>query len=227
MNGVLSGGLSIAIGARLLGTGTVPAFTCDGSFQPGGPAAPGAMTISSGSTVFTSGSDFEIDLFGSASPGVNYDQVRVSTPPDLSGATLNVTPFYSATNGETFVIITNTGVFPFTTTFPGFPEGKVMVFSSPANEFRISYAGGDGNDVTLKRVPLGTASAPRLSIQTAGANAVRLLWPTNPPLFNLESNTNLASTNWVAASPSPIVISTNNVVTNSITQGPKFYRLKK
>jgi hypothetical protein len=76
-------------------------------------------------------------------------------------------------------------------------------------------------------VPLGTASAPRLTIQTAGANAVRLLWPTNPPLFNLESNTNLASTNWIAVSPAPVVIGTNKIVTNSVTPAPMFYRLKK
>ena len=227
VNGVLSGGLTLLAGTTLQGTGTVPAFTCAGNFIPGGSFSPGRMTVSSGQAVFTSGSDFQADLFGSTNPGINYDQLKVSTPPDLSGAALYVTPAYSATNGETFVIITNTGAMPFTTTFPGYPEGKVIVFASPANEFRISYVGGDGNDVTLKRVPIGTATAPRLTIQQATATAVRLLWPTNPPGFSLEFNTNLNTTNWFGAFPAPTILGTNNVVTNATTPVPKFYRVKK
>jgi hypothetical protein len=227
VDGVLSGGLSIEPGGRLQGKGTVPAFTCAGSFIPGGSFSPGGMTVSSGQAVFASGSDFQADLFGSTNPGVNYDQLKVSTPPDLSGAALYVTPAYSAAVGETFVIITNTGAAPFTTTFPGFPEGKVIVFASPPNEFRLSYVGGNGNDVTLTRVPLGTASAPRLTIEPVLPNAVRLLWPTNPPGFNLEANTNLASTIWLAVSPPPVVVGTNNVVTNAMTPEQKFYRVKK
>lgn len=227
VDGVLSGGLTISLGGRLQGKGTVPAFTCAGSFIPGGSFSPGAMTVSSGAATFTSGSDFQVDLFGSTTPGINYDQLKVSSPPDLSGAALYVTPSYSAAVGETYVIITNTGVAPFTTTFPGFPEGSIYVISSPANEFRISYVGGDGNDVTLRRVPLGTASAPRLAIQQVATNAVRLLWPTNPPGFSLECNTNLSGTNWQAASPSPTVTGTNNVATNATSQAAKFYRLKK
>jgi hypothetical protein len=70
------------------------------------------------------------------------------------------------------------------------------------------------------------ASRPRLTIEPAPPNAVRLLWPTNPAGFSLQSNTNLLTTNWRPGS-SPSVLGTNNVVTNATTPAQQFYRLKE
>jgi hypothetical protein len=58
-------------------------------------------------------------------------------------------------------------------------------------------------------------------------NAVRLLWPTNPSGFNLEFNTDLNGANWQSASPAPVVVGTNNVVTNATASPQQFYRVKK
>ena len=53
--------------------------------------------------------------------------------------------------GQTFTIIDNDGTDPVVGTFIGAPEGTV--FSQVNNNaFRISYAGGDGNDVVLTTV---------------------------------------------------------------------------
>ncbi len=81
--------------------------------------------------------------------------------------------------------------------------------------------------MVLTRVPDGTAGRPRLTIEPVPPSAVRLLWPTNPSGFSLEYNTNLAGTNWQSASPAPVVLGTNNVVTNATSNPQQFYRIKK
>ena len=61
----------------------------------------------------------------------------------------------------------------------------------------------------------------------AAANSVRLLWPTNDPAFHLQYVTNLTTTNWTAAVEAPVVIGTNNVVTNTASGTEKYYRLMR
>ena len=98
--------------------------------------------------------------------------------------------------------------------------------SAGGESFRITYAGGDGNDVVLTQT--SGVFHPILNIGRANTNAVVLFWNTNNSAgFNLESNTNLAGTNWLPASPAPTPLGTNFVVTNSTAVSPKFYRLRK
>jgi hypothetical protein len=63
-------------------------------------------------------------------------------------------------SGERFVLISNDGTDPVTGTFAGLPEGALLSALGPEIEesdivvasnvqFRISYKGGDGNDVVL------------------------------------------------------------------------------
>ena len=67
---------------------------------------------------------------------------------------------------------------------------------------------------------------PALAIQVASPNAVRLLWPAEDDrTFTLQSNTNLATTNWETVSPLPVILGSNNVVTNSTIGTQRFYRL--
>jgi len=63
----------------------------------------------------------------------------------LGNATLRFT-FSSLTHapGTTYVLIANSGSIPIEGTFAGMPEGTIL-----ENRFRLSYAGGTGNDVTL------------------------------------------------------------------------------
>jgi len=65
----------------------------------------------------------------------------------------------------------------------------------------------------------------QLAIIPAGTNAL-LTWPTNFNGFTLQSTTNLASsTSWTYVSSVPVVVATNNVVTNTISGTQKFFRL--
>jgi hypothetical protein len=66
---------------------------------------------------------------------------------------------------------------------------------------------------------------PVLTITPSGANVI-LAWPTNDGYFTLEFATNLAPLAvWQTNSPPPVVISGQNVVTNSIAGTQMFFRL--
>ena len=136
----------------------------------------------------------------------------------LSG-TLN---FAVSTNTQ-FTIIANDGADPVVGTFNGLPQNGTVNFGNES--FHINYTGGDGNDVVLTNME--PVYHPALTIERAGANSVRLLWPTNDPAFSLQFNADPAASNWTNASPLPIVIGTNNVVTNAAIGNQKVYRLIK
>jgi methionine-rich copper-binding protein CopC len=70
----------------------------------------------------------------------------------------------------------------------------------------------------------GAAGPPSLSIVRSGSNAL-LEWPTNSTGYTLEFATSLTSGSWSSSLPSPVVIGTNNVVTNAISGTPKYFRL--
>ena len=57
-------------------------------------------------------------------------------------------------------------------------------------------------------------------------NALAFSWPTNSASFALQYATNLPATNWISASPAPVVIGGQYLVTNTMTNVVRFYRLK-
>jgi hypothetical protein len=66
---------------------------------------------------------------------------------------------------------------------------------------------------------------PVIAIYRSGTNVI-LRWPTNATGFTLQSTTNLVSpAAWSTNLPSPSVINTNNVVTNTFSGKQMFYRL--
>ncbi len=71
-----------------------------------------------------------------------------------------------------------------------------------------------------------TAYGKQLRIAPASTGKVRLLWPTNLAGFNLAASTNAGSTLWSEILPVPVVIGTNNVVTNALDTPRRFYRLR-
>ncbi len=54
-----------------------------------------------------------------------------------------------------------------------------------------------------------------------------MTWPTNAAGYTLVSATNLASPVWLPNPPAPVVVNTNNAVTNGISGTRKFYRLSQ
>ncbi len=79
---------------------------------------------------------------------------------------------------------------------------------------------------SVRNVFLATPQ-PRLNIQRSAPANVLLSWATNVPGFTLEASTNLTANLWSVVSPAPAVSGTNNVVTNTISDAARFYRLRQ
>jgi len=158
-----------------------------------------------------------------ATPGGGHDQIKVRGTVNLSGVTLSASLGFASSVNDQFIIIDNDGVEEVATRFAGLANNAELYIGGEL--FRINYAGGDGNDVVLSRLP--TPPLPLLTIQHVPPASVRLLWPTNAVGFTLQFNTNLNTVNWTNALPLPVLVGTNHVVTNRTLGGPQFYQLFK
>ena len=147
VNGTMTAG-PVLQGGVLAGTGTVAGFSqTGGTVSPGDPA--GVLTINGNYT--ESGGTLAIALNGPAAS--SQGELNVSGSVTLGGA-LGLAVGYVAGPGDTFVIVDNGGSNPVSGTFTGLPEGATL--TAAGQTFRISYVGGDGNDVVLTR--LGSAT---------------------------------------------------------------------
>ncbi|HEY0545790.1 MAG TPA: cohesin domain-containing protein [Pyrinomonadaceae bacterium] len=143
-------------------------FTVSGTFTVsavGATVSPGNTPgiINTGNLSLTAGSNLNIELNGTA-PGTGYDQINVTGTVSLGGANLNVTTGFTPAIGNSFVIVDNDDGDPVSGAFNGLPEGAVFYVGT--NSFRISYAGGTGNDVVLTAVSLCNAVSISNSITT-------------------------------------------------------------
>jgi hypothetical protein len=134
---VLSGGI-------LKGTGTVG----DLGVQKGGHVAPGHSPgcLNSGNVGLSGTYDAEI---GGTTACSGYDQLKVTGTVDVTGGTLNVSRYndYKPKVGETYTIIDNDSNDAVTGEFANMSEGST--FTVDGNVLKITYKGGDGNDVVL------------------------------------------------------------------------------
>ena len=111
------------------------------------PATGSIGTLRTGPLTFASGTTLRIDVFGATS----HDKLESTGAVDLGGATLAMGPGASLPPGSAPVtILEKQSAGPITGTFAGLSEGSI--FNAGGSIFRISYIGGDGNDVTLEAV---------------------------------------------------------------------------
>jgi hypothetical protein len=164
---------------RLSGTGLLGAVTVTRVLSPGSwgthTTDPHVRGILNTGPLTINGVSFKADpngFFLDLSPFGASDQVRVSGPVSLSGpVSINVAiSVGSPALDQTFTIIDNDGTDPIHGTFydagdPNHPSGPFRAlpegatFTVGSSTFRISYVGGDGNDVTLTVVrPLADTS---------------------------------------------------------------------
>lgn len=171
-SGALQANCSSTCGEVFLDNVTMASTTVSSSGGIHGKGRIGSLTISSGGlTVNTLGpgnlqSPFSygtlttnslsissagvaIDL-GGTSPGVLYSQIVANGSVfigSLSRLNLRLDPSFRPTVGDVFRIIDNDGTDAIGGAFTGMAEGEI-VFVEGA-EFRVSYLGGTGNDMTL------------------------------------------------------------------------------
>src|SRR5262245_60624355 len=146
VNGSITSAVTVNGSGTLSGAGTTGAITAN----PGGTVSPGTgpgILTAAGSVALGAGSAFVVALDGTV-PASGYDQLNVtgSASTVSLGGNLSVLVGF-APAGQSFTIINNGGSSPVSGTFSGLPEGSSVVAGT--STFRISYHGGDGNDVVL------------------------------------------------------------------------------
>ncbi|HXH68778.1 MAG TPA: VCBS repeat-containing protein [Pyrinomonadaceae bacterium] len=142
-----------------VGTGTVGRTTVtSGIISSGSITSPtGILNITNGLTIGANG--IYLNKIGGATAGADgYDQLNVTGAVNLNNARLEVVPLgvfgfgdFRPAIGDTFVIIKNDGTDAVNGTFLNALEGTT--FGAALNTaYRITYRGGDGNDVAITRV---------------------------------------------------------------------------
>jgi autotransporter-associated beta strand protein len=143
--GTLSG-KGIIGGAVTVGTGSgVGAFLAPGK----GASQPNTLTLQSALT-FKADSSYTYKL---NTKKAKSDQVIANGLTIESGAQFDLTRVGNTqlTIGRIFTAISNTSATPIAGTFANLADGSILTVG--VNKLRVSYSGGDGNDLTLTVVP--------------------------------------------------------------------------
>ncbi len=126
----------------------------------------GSGVIASGSVAFEMPDTFSVALLAdnpAPPPASISGQLQVTGSVTIDGANLDLTLGHRPEDLDFFTIISNDDLDPIVGHFAGLPQGTV--FPVGDSFFKISYLGGDGNDVEL------TAFAPDLEISSDGHTA--------------------------------------------------------
>jgi fibronectin-binding autotransporter adhesin len=189
LNGGTLGNSFALAGGTLDGIGTFkPTTITGGTISPGFGSA-GQMTFPNGLTL-NSNVTLAIDGTGPAA-GTGYDTLSVTGAIVLSNATLQVTAMPTVPAGTTFTLIANDGTDAINGTFAGLPENSLITVG--AQDFRIHYTGGTGNDVTIVRD--GVVTGPQLGAPTYATNSFIFNGTGAIPLtsFTVRASTNLTT----------------------------------
>ena len=142
--GILAGRGTIA-GAVIVGTGS----GAGAALAPGRRGAKADTLTIQGALTFQLDSTYKFELKSSTATA---DKV-VANGVTINGALFSFTDLGSAVlpTGTVFTVIDNTAATPIAGTFANLADGSM--FTANGNNFRASYEGGDGNDLTLTVVP--------------------------------------------------------------------------
>jgi len=136
------------------GTGTVGATTVTaGVISAGTLNSPTGILNINNNLSFTVNGNYVCKISGTT-PGANgHDQLNVTGTVTLNNARLVPLPFgtFRPAIGQSFTILRNDGTEPINGIFLNAPENSI--FGGALNTaFRITYQGGDGNDIVITRV---------------------------------------------------------------------------
>ncbi len=105
----------------------------------------------------------------------------------------------------------------------------VSPFAGEQVEFFAGIVGGTSTNasVTVSNVLFYLPQPPPLQARVSGGDLL-LSWPLAAQDYALQSTTNLGDPNsWITLTNAPTIVDLENAVTNTISGGARFYRLKK
>jgi hypothetical protein len=155
VNGYMLGQFVVTNAGVLGGVGLIDSNV---TVQSGGVLNPGASVgrLVTRDVTFDAGGTFTAEING-PTPETDYDQLQVNGTVGLGSSTLNLVLGYTPAIGTSFTIIDNDGTSDAVVgTFNC--AGKTQVLAPMPMLFRVDYAGGDGNDVVVTRLPLQPGS---------------------------------------------------------------------
>ena len=112
-----------------------------------------------------------------------------------------------------------------------FSSGSIDVsaYAGQTNEFFIGIVGGTSTNaqLTVENLAFSVSLPPSLQAQMSGGNLM-LSWPMSAQDFSLQTTTNLSDPNsWMTLPNVPAIVNLQNAVTNPVSAGAQFYRLKQ
>ncbi len=143
-------------------------------------SSPGIMVVTSFTVNATNTVLIEIEGAGGPGDPAGHDQIIVDGLPagaggdggvTLGGATLDLDGAGLPGTGTITIIDNDNSADPVSGTFAGLPEGATIAHAGGV--YRISYVGGDGNDVTLTKLfgpPLGVSGVYEFESLNTSAN---------------------------------------------------------
>ena len=181
-------------GGTLGGFGTCGAVQVNTRGRVTGSHVGPTARLTVGSIPFSPGAVLHADL-GGTTAGTGHDQLRVTGGQNLNNASLHVNYKYAGSPGDTFVILDNQNASPINGTFAGLPEGTV--FTTNGIGFRITYVGGNGNDVALTLLSQAVPAEIKI-IEHISGQAKMLATGSIGFTYNVQANDNLGNpNNWV------------------------------
>ncbi len=213
-----SGVFNVA-GGTLDGAGTFGANSFTGGNISPGLGGAGQMNFSSGLNL-NSNVTLVIDGSGPV-PGVSYDALSVTGAVTLANCNLQITALPTFPAGTTFTLINNDAADAVSGTFAGLPENSPLTVG--AQSFRIHYAGGTGNDVTLVRD--GIVTGPQLAMQFFTNNSWTFTGSNAIPLkaFTVRASTNLVAWTNIGVATSSVSGVWSFTDTNAWRYARRFY----
>jgi autotransporter-associated beta strand protein len=179
------GTVTVEAGASLSGAGLVGGH---GSTAGAGQSVAGTLDLDGLAGPETM-STVQLDLIGGTlEVGVDgvgaHSQLQVSDSVFLTASpTLRARAGASMPDGTTVVIVRKTHAAPVDGIFAGLAEGATLAPSSGTGTFRITYLGGDGNDIALTWIaPSPAAGSSSGSAADAATTAARAVLATSPRL---------------------------------------------